>query len=70
MPAEWHFFAMSHGKGPCDGVGGTVIWLAARASLQRPYSDQIMSPKQLFLFAQTEIPTVNFYFATTDEYQK
>ena len=29
-----------------------------------------MSPKQLFLFAQTEIPTVNFYFATTDEYQK
>lgn len=70
MPAEWHFFATSHGKGPCDGVGRTVKRLAARASLQRPYSDQIMSPKQLFLFAQTEIPTVNFYFATTDEYQK
>ena len=24
MPAEWHFFATSDGKGPCDGVGGTV----------------------------------------------
>ena len=69
-PLSGTFFATSHGKGPCDGVGGTVKRLAARASLQRPYSDQIMSPKQLFLFAQTEIPTVNFYFATTDEYQK
>ena len=41
MPAEWHFFATSHGKGPCDGVGGTVKRLAARASLQRPYDDQL-----------------------------
>ena len=24
IPAEWHFFATSHGKGPCDGVGGAV----------------------------------------------
>jgi hypothetical protein len=21
---EWHFFATSHGKGPCDGIGGTL----------------------------------------------
>jgi hypothetical protein len=28
LPAEWHFFATSHGKGPCDGVGGTVKRLA------------------------------------------
>lgn len=32
IPAEWHFFATSHGKGPCDGLGGTVKRLAARAS--------------------------------------
>ena len=30
VPADWHFFATSHGKGPCDGVGGTVKCLAAR----------------------------------------
>ena len=24
VPAEWHFSATSHGKGACDGVGGTV----------------------------------------------
>ena len=39
MPADWHFFATSHGKGPCDGVGGTVKGLAARANLQRPYEN-------------------------------
>lgn len=29
IKAEWHFFATSHGKGPCDGVGGTIKWQAA-----------------------------------------
>jgi len=57
------FFATSHGKGPCAGVGGTVKRFAARASLQRPYSDQIMTPHQLFLFAKA----VNLYYATTQE---
>ena len=39
ISAEWHFYATSHGKGACDGVGGTVKRLAARASLQKPYND-------------------------------
>ena len=37
VQAEWHFYATSHGKGPCDGIGGTVKRLAAKASLQREY---------------------------------
>ena len=41
VAAEWHFSATSHGKGACDGVGGTVKRLAARVSLQRPYDQQI-----------------------------
>ena len=48
ISAEWHFSATAHGKGACDGIGGTVKRLAARASLQKPYSDQIMTPRQLF----------------------
>ena len=24
VDAEWHFSTTSHGKGACDGVGGTV----------------------------------------------
>jgi hypothetical protein len=34
VEAEWHFFATSHGKGLCDGIGGTVKRMARRASLQ------------------------------------
>ena len=70
IPAEWHFFATSHGKGPCDGVGGTVKRLAARASLQRPYDKQILTPHQLFEFAQSEIKGINFYYATVFEYEQ
>jgi hypothetical protein len=39
VPAEWHFFATSHGKSACDGVGGTLKRLTAKASLQQPYND-------------------------------
>ena len=69
MPAEWHFFATSHGKGPCDGVGGTVKRLAARASLQRPYDKQILTPRQLYEFGCSEIPSVNFHYVTVEEYE-
>ena len=48
VEAEWHFFATAHGKGPCDGIGGTVKRLATKASLQRPFTDQIQSPIQLY----------------------
>jgi hypothetical protein len=37
-----------HGKGACDGVGGTVKRLAAKASLQRPYDEQTMTPRQQY----------------------
>jgi hypothetical protein len=45
MNAEWHFFATSHGKGQCDGVGGTIKCLAAYSSLQH---HQILTPAQLY----------------------
>ena len=24
VSAEWHFYVTSHGKGACDGLGGTL----------------------------------------------
>ena len=36
LDAEWNFFAISHGKNACDGIGGTVKRLAAHVSIQRP----------------------------------
>ena len=43
ITAEWNFFATSHRKNSCDGVGGTVKRLATRASLQRPLDNQILT---------------------------
>ena len=58
--------ATSHGKGACDGVGGTV---AARASLQRPYKQQIMTPRQLFEWASENIPAIAFNYCTCEDYK-
>ena len=35
LKAEWNFFATSHGKQPCDGIGSTVKRITSKASLQR-----------------------------------
>ena len=67
VQAEWHFFATSHGK---VGVGGTVKRLAAKASLQRPYHDQITTPHQLFQFVDSKIENVNSVFVTRKDYEQ
>lgn len=68
IDAEWHFSATAHGKGPCDGVGGTVKRLAARASLQRPYENQIQTPFQLYEWAIQNIFVANFEYVSQEEY--
>ena len=70
IQAEWHFTATSHGKGASDGVGGTVKRLAARASLQRLYEQQIMTPFQLFEWASESIPGIVFQYCSTEEYEE
>ncbi|KAG8233177.1 hypothetical protein J437_LFUL008940 [Ladona fulva] len=48
IPAEWHFLATAQGKGPCDGVGGTLKRLATRASLQYLREGHILTAKYLY----------------------
>ena len=67
--AEWHFSTTAHGKGSCDRIGGIVKRLAARASLQKPYNDQIMTPHQLFDWASCSIPAVHFDYCSSDDYE-
>ena len=62
MAASWSFFATSHGKSPCDGVGGTVKRLAARASLQRPLADQILTPETPFEYCKCNIESTEFIY--------
>ena len=68
IKAEWHFSATSHGKGACDGLGGTVKRLAARASLQRPYQEQIMTSLQLYNWACSSLKSINFSYCSCAEY--
>lgn len=65
LECEWHFFATSHGKSSCDGIGGTVKRSVARASLQRTYSHQILTPKNMFIFCQKYLSKNIKYFYTT-----
>lgn len=66
IECEWHFHDTSHGKGPCDGIGGTVKRKAARYSLTNEAS--ITSARELFEWANTDNFSINFDYATIEEY--
>lgn len=67
MEAEWHFHATAHGKGACDGIGGTVKRLAARASLQ---GITILNAKDLCDWAVDNIEGIISIFSSEEEYKK
>ena len=69
MKAEWHFFATSHGKSPCDGVGGTVKREAAKKSLQATMTGHILTPMDLYTWATNSIEGIEFLFCSKDEVQ-
>ncbi|CAH0556044.1 unnamed protein product [Brassicogethes aeneus] len=70
VPAEWNFFATSHGKSPCDGIGGTVKRLAARASLQATLDNHILTPLDLFNWANCNIHNIKFFFVSHADVQQ
>ena len=68
IPCEWHFFATSHGKNACDGVGGTVKRRTAQESLRREEKDQILDPLSMFSFlTQDFATTIHFEFVSREE---
>ena len=67
LHAEWHFFATSHGKSPCDGIGGVTKRMASRASLQAAYVNHIRTPENLFNFADREISNVKYFWVPTEK---
>ena len=54
LDCEWHFFATSHGKSSCDGIGGTIKRSVAKASLQRIYKNLILT-SEFFYTTNKEI---------------
>lgn len=70
IKAEWHFFATSHGKNACDGIGGTVKRFVRRESLRRPDSTPITTPIEFFNTVKNEFKTMQFGFCSKADYQK
>ena len=66
MKCIWSFFASSHGKSPCDGIGGTVKRLTSIASLHRTTTNHILTASAMFNFCQNEIIGINFYYISKE----
>ena len=67
LKAEHHFFATSHGKSPCDGIGGTIKREATHASLRATTNNQIITPKDLYDWAEENIKGVKLFYITSEE---
>ena len=68
--AKWNFFATSHGKQPCDGIGGTVKRMVAKESLQRTTDQQILSTESMYEFCNSFVQGVNFILIEKEEIDK
>ena len=67
IQAEWHFFATSHGKSPCDRIGGTVQRLVARASLKNTH---ILSVRDMFDWCIKNIEGISFLLVSSEEVEE
>nr|XP_047122569.1 uncharacterized protein LOC124806053 [Hydra vulgaris] len=65
--AKWNFFATSHGKQPCDGIGGTVKRLATLASLQRNIDNHVLSPQAMYKYCNENIEGINFIYISSED---
>ena len=67
IPAEWHLHATAHGKGSCDGIGGNLKRLAARASLQASSKDPIVTADALYQWAKKNLVENLLFFSPKEE---
>jgi hypothetical protein len=70
IDAEWNFFATSHGKNACDGIGGTVKRATAKASLQRDINNQILTAQDMYKYLTEDLNSKIEYFYIPETYVK
>lgn len=63
------FFATSHGKGPCDGIGGALKRNATRTSHQKLYTGHITTAKELFEWAVSKQSASAYRCCSEAEYK-
>ena len=60
VDAEWIFCAMSHGKSPCDSIGGFVKSHVAMRRLKRPLNNHILYYETMIDLYVEEIKDIYF----------
>ncbi|KAJ8896733.1 hypothetical protein PR048_002078 [Dryococelus australis] len=65
-PAFWPFFATSHGKSPCDGIGGTVqrMTKASSTTIQRPNYISQLTKNLVILYQICILAAVSRVYST------
>lgn len=67
IPASWHYFEAGHGKGPCDGVGGTTKRMADEAVKQQKATIQDADDFFLWTQAQKENSSIKYLFVSKEQ---
>ncbi|CAC5394557.1 unnamed protein product [Mytilus coruscus] len=68
ITASWHYFEAGHGKGPCDGVGGTAKRLADMAVRQQKVV--IQTPVDFFNWGKSqETSNITYIFVPKSKCQ-
>ena len=55
------------GKSPCDGIGGSIKHLVARASLQATKEGQLLTPIQLYSWANEHVTGIKVMFVSKQD---
>ena len=66
LEAAWNFFAISHGKSPCDGIWDTVKRLTAHTSLQMTSGQLISTPYEMFPWCQNNMSGISFFYVSSE----
>ena len=61
LSASWSFFATSHDRSPCDGVGSPVKCKLTNASLTAPVDSPILSIQAANDYCSTYISGITFF---------
>ena len=70
VQASWSFFGTSHGKSPCDGIGGTVKRATAMESLRRPLTNQIFTVEAMMRYCETHLSKIKFVHLKKEDIAK
>ncbi|MEW8542103.1 MAG: hypothetical protein AB2693_01095 [Candidatus Thiodiazotropha sp.] len=67
LHASWHYFEAGHGKGPCDGIGGTTKRNADNAVKQG--KAVIQEATDFFAWAKSTDTQIEYYFITPEAFE-